>query len=158
VRKNQFDEWTYFEYDEIDLWGNHIWHNSTTLENTDFQSIKKLDEIRSIIGLPITLHCAYQNGGHSSKSMHYRRKNTAIDFSIKGKGTYLEKIAHVCNALDSLGYARTCGLGIYPDWLNPGFHLDHRGEKKRWGALFENGKQAYYGFEYVLAYVVEKNK
>jgi hypothetical protein len=27
------------------------------------------------------------------------------------------------------------GLGIYPDWNRPGFHIDARGRKARWGYI-----------------------
>jgi hypothetical protein len=45
-----------------------------------------------------------------------------------------------------------CGLGIYPDWAHPGFHLDLRGYKARWGRV----EGSYVAYEEALHFAKEK--
>lgn len=151
-----FEKLEYFTFDEKDYKGRHIWHDFEVLNNTDFESMKALDNIRGHVGVPCVLHCAYEDSGHSSKSLHYSKKGTAIDFHFDSCD-YLRTINTVLEAINIYGYKHICGLGIYPDWYNPGFHFDLRGDMARWGALTEKGRQKYFDFEYVLSYVVENN-
>lgn len=84
-----------------------------------------LDEIRDALGFPIVIHVAYEPTGHSKNSKHYTGE--AVDFHIKGISlgeAWLE-----LERWSSIG-----GLGVYPFWTNPGFHVDIRPtrRKARW--------------------------
>lgn len=91
-------------------------------------------------GCWIKVHCGYKEGGHTKNSFHY--KGRAIDFHIVGC-SLLEAERHLIKFLKRpmlfdnkthclLNYV---GLGIYPDWNDPGFHLDIRGKKASWSRL-----------------------
>jgi uncharacterized protein YcbK (DUF882 family) len=99
-----------------------------------------LDKLREIIGKPIIIHCGYDTDGHAPSSQHY--VGNAVDFHIVGLP--IEQ-AHEAmqGALHMLGLLDRVGLGIYPFWNSPGFHLDVRGEAARWGRL-KNGTYVAY--------------
>lgn len=95
-------------------------------------------DIRYQSGWEMIIHCGTQ-GKHCENSYHY--KGMAADFhfnppnssvNFKHQGIFLMEF------LTQLQVDNSCGLGIYPEWNNPGFHLDVRGVKARW--LKQNGK------------------
>jgi hypothetical protein len=89
----------------------------------------------------ITIHASVASGGHSTTSQHYKPRACALDFRINSVIPYKELIEHVEAFLDKFQIADRVGLGIYPDWNSPGFHLDSRGTRARWGYLLkDNGK------------------
>jgi hypothetical protein len=79
------------------------------------------------------VHVGYAAGGHSENSYHY--KGMAVDFHIKTKLTFSEQVGAIEAILVEFGVHLLTGLGIYPDWNSPGFHLDKRGQKGRWGRI-----------------------
>lgn len=91
-----------------------------------------LDKLREMINRPFVIHNAYSLSGHSEKSQHYI--GNAVDFHIENADFRL-----ACNTmitcLSDLQIAHKVGLGIYPDWNCPGFHLDVRGTMARWGRI-----------------------
>ncbi|MCD8568847.1 MAG: D-Ala-D-Ala carboxypeptidase family metallohydrolase [Geovibrio sp.] len=96
-----------------------------------------LDRLREKVGRPFVIHCGYEEGGHASGSRHY--KGDAADFHIEGM-KFPEAVDSLLKALhgtEILGQvsAAYVGLGIYPDWNTPGFHLDIRGYSARWGRI-----------------------
>lgn len=101
-----------------------------------------LDAVRRFYDHPFVIHCGFATTGHSEASFHY--KGEASDFDIKEPGvsfhTQIIKFLHI---LDGLQLSGSVGLGIYPQWNNPGFHLDVRGESARWGYL--NGDYCSFG-------------
>lgn len=101
-----------------------------------------LDNLRDIIGSPFVIHYGTQ-GVHSRHSLHY--KGNAVDFHIKTSMPYYEQVIALEQALEQLQVSNFVGFGIYPGWNHPGFHLDLRGYKARWGRI---GKE-YYGIDYV---------
>lgn len=118
--------------------------------------------LRREIGKPFSIHNAYDPPGtHSDKSYHYIGE--AVDFHIIGL-TLLEASATIEKVLKELKLWDKVGLGIYPDWNKPGFHLDIRGYKARWSAQYHykvkkvrgrNKKirtQEYYGYDYGKQY------
>jgi len=108
---------------------------------------------------PFSIHIAYDPPGtHTNKSYHYTGQ--AVDFHIVGL-TFLESVEAVEKALKELKLWNLVGLGIYPDWNNPGFHLDIRGFKARWSAKYivvgkDKKVQKYFGYEYGVKYAREK--
>lgn len=81
------------------------------------------------------IHNAYDTKGHATKSQHY--VGNATDFHIESSLPFWKQVLAIENILRELQIFDRVGLGIYPDWNNPGFHLDVRGEKARWGKVKE---------------------
>lgn len=114
----------------------------------DRDLIYLLDGLRGLFHHPFVIHCGYKGGGHSRNSQHYVGK--AADFHIEGmalKDAVDLMLDFISPPPRGLGIAHIVGLGIYPHWRNPGFHLDTRGSKARWGAIVRGGRQVYVGFE-----------
>jgi hypothetical protein len=93
--------------------------------------LMSLSMLRRDIGLPVVVHNAFELSGHSPSSQHYT--GTAVDFHITTTMQYYRQILLVEDFLERFQLASHCGLGVYPGWNNPGFHLDARGVKARWG-------------------------
>ena len=91
-----------------------------------------LQAIRTYIAHGFTVHNAYTHTGHAPSSQHY--VGNAVDFHISGIPFY-EAVLVVEEALHFYQVEEHVGLGIYPDWNTPGFHLDVRGTKARWGRI-----------------------
>jgi hypothetical protein len=101
-----------------------------------------MDGFRSSLpnGCWIKVHCGYKEGGHTKNSFHYKGK--AIDFHVVGISA-LEAEACLMHYLsqskviDGVEYQllNYVGLGLYPEWANPGFHLDVRGKRASWARV-----------------------
>ena len=102
-----------------------------------------LEVIRKITGWIIIIHFGTQ-GGHSKTGYH--PKAMAVDFHFKTKTSFKKQVDNLLRILDKFQFADFVGLGIYPEWNTPGFHLDVRGTRARWGYL--SGK--YVSWEYVV--------
>ena len=92
-----------------------------------------LDTIRDRFGCRFIIHCGYEGDGHTPSSEHY--KGNAIDFHIDTDDPFHRQIDKIENIIADLQLH--IGLGIYPDWNRPGFHLDTRGYHARWGRIGE---------------------
>jgi len=124
-----------------------------------------LEALREWTGWPIVIHCAYATSGHSPRSFHYQ--GLAVDFHFETGVPYPRQIDYVLGFLDNSGFGvlagelararwfnfgQMCGLGIYPDWECPGFHLDVRNYPARWGRIGDK----YVSFEEALEYARRK--
>ena len=89
-----------------------------------------LDGICHTYDRPFVIHCGYAEDGHSTGSQHYL--GNAVDFHIEGGEYYSIQIEKMLRILEWFQVSDRVGLGIYPDWNYPGFHLDGRGTKARW--------------------------
>jgi hypothetical protein len=117
----------YFSKDEA--WGNP--------EDISGLLLMVLYQIRLASGWPVIIHCGTQ-GKHCKNSYHY--KGLAVDFHFDTNVASLtEQIQPLLNFLEEMQLKDFVGLGVYPEWNNPGFHLDVRGYKARWA--FVGGKQ-----------------
>jgi len=105
-----------------------------------------LDALRDRWSAPFSVHCAYDLSGHLDKSEHYL--GNAVDFHIDDGESFALQISVMEHFLEGLQVAGHCGLGIYPGWNKPGFHLDVRGAKARWGRIGED----YVGFDEAKTY------
>ncbi len=103
-----------------------------------------LDNIRRYYVRPFLIHCGYDESGHSTNSQHYL--GNAVDFHIESGESFSTQIDKVVRILDWFQVSDRVGFGIYLDWNNPGFHLDVRGTKARWGRIGNK----YLDFDYVL--------
>lgn len=124
-RENKMEIWDFLRhFNKNENWGNH--------EKINGFLLLALDELRHRIGHEFIIHNAYAQTGHSDDSLHY--KGSAVDYHICTK-SFLKTCNDVILCLSEMQIADRVGLGIYPDWNNPGFHLDSRGYQARWGRL-----------------------
>lgn len=87
----------------------------------DYYLINRLDQFREMIGKPIIIHSSYREGDPG-----YHGTGEAADIHVKDM-----------NVFDAFLLAEKSGLfngiGVYPNWNNPGLHLDIRPKPARWG-------------------------
>jgi len=108
-----------------------------------------LDAVRDQYGCSFVIHCGYEGDGHTPSSQHYI--GNAVDFHIVTDGHFHRQIDKMEIILGDLQVQ--CGLGIYPDWNRPGFHIDTRGYHARWGRIGE-----YVEFSKAYEYAIHKGK
>lgn len=114
--------------------------------------------LRIYTGWPIIINNAYALSGHSVGSQHY--VGNAADWHFKTIVPFVEQVSKVINFLSDFQIHNRTGLGIYPVWKHPGFHLDVRGYYARWGwtGLYtEHGTRKYVSFAEALQYAKENN-
>jgi hypothetical protein len=90
----------------------------------DVLMLTGLQTIRTVVGKPFIIHEAFATKGHSPNSYHY--KGQAVDGHFKG-AVKEKDLMEVYSKIDWW----PGGIGIYPYWNTPGFHIDI-GEKRRW--------------------------
>ena len=135
------DLWDYIQgFSKEESWGKP--------ERLNGMLLLVLDAVRTLFRekdrtASFIINNAYATRGHAPKSQHYR--GNAADFHIKSQLPFWQQILVVVDVLEQLQLTDRVGLGIYPDWRRPGFHLDVRGSKARWGKI--NGKPGYVSFE-----------
>ena len=89
-------------------------------------------DLRFHSGWPCIVHCGTQ-GKHCTNSYHYQ--GLAVDFHFQtpnGSFTFREQAKYLQQYLVAMQLDISTGLGLYPEWHSPGFHLDVRGKKARW--------------------------
>lgn len=109
--------------------------------------------IRLIAGLAIIIHCAYEKSGHAEKSQHGLAN--AVDFNLVTALPFYAQILLVEKILRGLQLWDRIGIGIYPAWNTPGFHLDVRGTHAEWGWIGEKdkkGNKVYVSYEAAKEY------
>lgn len=80
-----------------------------------------MDEMRDAAGVPIVIHVAWDDDGHTEDSSHYDKDGglaTAVDFhfvgwSLQKQWLFAERFPWF-------------GIGLYPYWRTPGLHVDLR--------------------------------
>lgn len=111
--------------------------------------IKHLYDIRSEMyyqhNWPMVIHCSYETTGHSKNSYHY--KGMATDFHFVTDTPFRRQYEILVWYLQKLKLLDLIGLGTYPEWNEPGFHIDGRGYPLQW--IRKNGKY-YYSEEKVI--------
>ena len=127
-------------FNKDENWGNPAKMNFLTLLTID--RIRDLFERRQYF----IVHCGFDTQGHTENSYHYKAK--AIDFHIMNID-YMKAIRDLELALKNLGISDLIGLGLYPQWEHPGFHIDTRGFYARWGRV--NGK--YISYDKTIQYI-----
>ena len=86
-----------------------------------------LDKFRDYVGKPIHVHCGYEK----RKKGGWHPKGYAVDIHVEGMHVVDQYLA--AERFDAFN-----GIGVYPNWHNPGLHLDTRPHDKtefdaRWG-------------------------
>jgi hypothetical protein len=92
------------------------------------KAIRELDPKATVV-----VHVGFATDGHSKNSQHY--KGYAIDFHFETNIRYDAQVDLVIYTLRKLQVHSRVGLGLYPDWSSPGFHIDSRGVMARWGYI-----------------------
>ena len=133
------------DYKDRNLWTEKV------IKNTDSSIVFFMDDFEQYLrhngyrDLEVVYHCFADESGHVGTSRHYairdekgniKRLADAVDFHIKGNIGYLEKRDIIVRFLESKGMFAKVGFGLYPNWNNPGFHIDLRGYEARWGGLY----------------------
>ena len=95
-------------FTEHENWGN------SKLIMSDL--VKALVKLRKYVGKSILIHCGTQ-GTHCKGSFH--GLGMAVDLHISGMNIIDQFIA-------ASRFPEFTGIGIYPNWNNPGLHLDIR--------------------------------
>lgn len=91
--------------------------------NMDDSFLIKLYKFRVAMGNPMIIHEGYATSGHSPNSYHYRGR--AVDFHFRQSNPVFIRRLVVAAVRCGL-----YGIGIYPYWVTPGFHLDDRHPNK----------------------------
>ena len=135
-------------FNKYEKWGDPAQMNGMVILLLDAirKQFRRIDMAARFI-----IHAGYATSGHSPNSQHY--VGNAVDFHIDTKVKYSLQVHDMLGILRGLQVHDRVGLGIYPDWANPGFHLDVRGSRARWGRI--GGE--YKGFEETLIYAENKD-
>jgi hypothetical protein len=105
-----------------------------------------LDVLRNLWGKRIHVSRASGAVGREDDSNSQHNLNKwgevrAIDILPEGIDTR-EEAEEFYGLCKEMGFT---GIGFYPEWSKPGFHLDVRpGKYAEWGAYYDNGKQKYF--------------
>jgi len=150
-----FDTLKYFTYGE--KWG--------APERISGLLLLTLDRVRESLGHTIVIHCGYEAAGRVANSQH--TIGNAVDYHVEGIPFY-DAYTMQSAIFDFLQISDRIGFGIYPDWNTPGFHLDVRGTRARWGAVHARDAQGnklyngrapvwnYIGIEAAAEYALKK--
>ncbi len=84
-------------------------------------------------GWAAVVHSGFRAPETGRASQHH--KGRAVDYHFASNRPLPIQIDIMLLILDRWGLNDKVGLGIYPTWATPGFHLDIRGEKARWGFI-----------------------
>ena len=124
-------DWSTVKYFRKEEWGKDP-------ENVHPLLVHIVDEIRYLSGVPISIHVAWDDSGHSTKSYHYRNPSLAVDLHFQaGRISYTEQLQLF------LAYKEIGGIGFYPSWAHPGWHIDLRqGQRLFW--IQKNGVYNYH--------------
>ncbi|MBN2251069.1 MAG: hypothetical protein JW724_03225 [Candidatus Altiarchaeota archaeon] len=129
-------------FDPSENWGDHTKVSGLLL--------LLLYAIRNITGWPMIVHCAYEQAGHNPTGQH--PLGNAVDIHFLQRQTpkdFYDQILTMETVLKGLQAWDRVGIGIYPGWACPGFHLDVRGDHASWGwtgETNEHGQKVYVGY------------
>lgn len=131
VSTNLWSKTKYFS--EKENWG--------CADKMNWALVLTLDEIRSRMpaGCMVKINCGYEKAGHEETSFHSRHdKGCAVDFVVIGM-SLKQAFTFLYNNLEKMNI--NYGLGVYPQWNTPGFHLDLRNDTLYW--IREDGLYRY---------------
>lgn len=114
--------------------------------------IYTMDDVREGAGVPVWIHVAYEEDGHSPNSYHYRGDAVDFHFGVSEKAgkklSYLEQFV----VLSQYPFG---AIGFYPFWNNPGWHVDLRpwGERRLYWVRNRNGGYDYGALDKLAYYL-----
>lgn len=101
-----------------------------------------LEAVRVAGGVPVSIHVAWDDAGHAPASYHY--KGQAVDFHFASTLSREKQLSAI------LGVSQLGGIGWYPDWAHPGWHVDLRaGSRLFW--IGKGGKYTYFQNDHAFA-------
>ena len=121
--------------------------------------ILTLDKIRDVVGqlypgTKILIHVAWEDSGHSPKSYHYT--GLAVDFHFDVPKNvdfnYLKQFM-LLNSFREFG-----GIGFYPHWNHPGWHVDLRDRKPALYWFRDKDGKYHYGLDAIYLSLVERKE
>lgn len=114
------------------------WGPGDAPERVAWDLVRLMDDVREAAGVPITIHEAWAESGHAPKSYHYT--GLACDFHFKPDDDF-----RAADQYDLLSeFLEIGGMGYYPGWNQPGWHIDLRpGNRRRCWIM--TGDQYFYG-------------
>jgi uncharacterized protein YcbK (DUF882 family) len=122
-------DWSRIRYFSRREWGEGA-------DKVDFALVERMDGVRALAGVPVHVHVAWADSGHSPNSMHYR--GLAVDFHFGPGLTPLQEYA-------VLAAYHFGGVGHYPFWRpRPGWHVDIR--PARPGLMWVRTDDYHYGW------------
>ena len=130
ITLSHFDDIKYFEPEEFsdpDYIGSWV--------EFDHDLLFAMDRLRGEIDAPVIVHSAVCIDGlceHSADSYHLLCNGCrAIDFHVDTKMT-LRTQYQIIESMCVYQGGTFMGIGVYPEWNNPGFHLDYGDRYQRW--------------------------
>jgi len=111
--------WSHVKYFKRDEWKKNP-------DKVSAKLIYTLDLIRETSGWPIIVHVAWDDSGHSPHSLHYH--GMAVDFHFQ---TDLKKFPFIDQFNVISLFRGIGGIGFYPYWNHPGWHIDLRDGEQR---------------------------
>ena len=119
-------------WDRVDRYfsKNEAWGNPDKISGL---LLMVMYQIRCSSGWPMIIHCGTQ-GLHCEGSYHYKKLAVDFHFGIDHT-TLLGQSQHLFDFFDEMQLADFVGFGLYPQWNQPGFHIDVRGYRARWAKL-----------------------
>jgi hypothetical protein len=147
------DDWSHVKYfSPAERWGDPY--------RIEKDLVFLVDRLRGLFGRPFVIHCGLDEYGHVANTRHWvpvKDENgkvlyyysDAVDFHVENMPfrDAVDLMTELIGPAPNLNVWRVVGLGIYPHWANPGFHLDTHGGYSRWGAVTQGGKQVYVSWE-----------
>lgn len=120
------------------------------ISKVSWEHVYFLNFLRDKLDWPFKINCSYEINGHSNTSYHKIGK--ATDGYFKTNKNLLQQYIAIKDILEDFGLINFIGIGVYPEWNNPGFHFDGREEKLHWIKL----KNKYiYGHDLVYSHLKE---
>jgi len=140
MKINSFKNFKHFSANEN--WGD--------ISYVSWEHVYFLNFLRSKLGYPFKVNYSYETVGHSKNSYHAKGK--ATDGYFKTNKNLFKQYLAINRILEEYGLLNFIGIGVYPEWNNPGFHFDTRGKQIHWIRL--NDKYIY-GDPFVCSYLKE---
>lgn len=103
------------------------WGNTLTIDRC---LVMILYCIRCDLKFPMVIHC-----GVEKRASGYHPKKMAVDWHFVTDLPLAEQYIILEGYLETKGWDKLVGLGVYPTWNQQGFHLDNRGFYARWGQI-----------------------
>lgn len=98
-------------------------------EKIDVEFLKIVQEFRDFVNKPIIIHSDFRTNSQRHAS------GKALDFRVVGMNV-------LDMYLSAERFGKFKGIGIYPNWNNPGLHVDIH-KPGRWLAYNSGGRQLY---------------
>lgn len=135
--------WDYFKYlNPFEAWGDFT--------KVDSRTLLVIDMLRFGMNAQFIVHNAFSIVGHAENSFHH--SGEAVDGHYVLSTPFYNVINRFEDVLDTMMLSDVLGIGIYPTWNNPGFHIDTRGKRARWGRIFDE----YVSYEEAKLYAMKE--